>query len=238
MSWIFNEIFYRPILNALVLIYEYAAFHDFGIALILLTILIRLILAPFFHRSARDQAIMNKLLPKIKEIQSTHKDSKEQQAKALMKLYREHRVSPFFGFLLLIAQLPVLIALYYVVWNGFYERHIAMLYSFVPNPGELNYLFLGAIDLQAKNVVLVILASVASYLQMKIAMPKHSPGQPQSPMVSAMGKTVFIVPVITAVFLVELPSAIALYLLTSFVFSAIQQVIINKQVAGYGTVKK
>lgn len=241
MSWIFNEIFYRPILNALVLIYEHIAFGDFGVALIILTILIRLALAPFFHRSAKDQAIINLLLPKIKEIQNTHKNSKEQQAKALMGLYREHKVSPFFGFLLLIAQLPVLIALYQVVWNGFSERHVSMLYSFVPNPGTINYLFLGAVDLQAQNIALVILASATSYVQMKIALPKQHPslqGQPQNPMASAMRQTAFIIPVITAVFLVGLPSAIALYLLTSFIFSAIQQVIINKQIKGYGTANK
>ena len=241
MNWIFNEIFYRPILNALVFIYEYAAFNDFGIALILLTVLVRIILAPIFHRSARDQAIINKLVPKIKEIQSKHKNKREQQAKALMELYREHKVSPFSGIILLIVQLPVLVALYYVVWNGFSEAHIPMLYSFVPNPGVINYLFLGVIDLQAQNVPLVILASAASYLQMKLAMSKHPlplQGEQQNPMLSAMRKTVFIIPIMTAVFIVGLPSAIALYLLTSFVFSAIQQVIINKQINNNGTTKK
>ena len=241
MIWIFNEIFYRPILNALILIYERIAFHDFGIALILLTILIRLLLAPFFHRGARDQAIINVLAPKIKEIQKTHKDNREHQAKALMNLYREHRVNPFSGFLLLLIQLPVLIALYHVVWNGFSEVLVPMLYSFTPNPGTINYLFLNIVDLQGKNMALVILAAAASYFQMKIAMPKTpapSLGEPQAPMALAMKQMVFIAPAITAVFLVVLPSAISLYLLTSFAFSAIQQLIINKQVAGYGTVKK
>lgn len=241
MVQLFNEIFYHPILNALVLIYEYVAFHDFGVALIILTIFIRLLLAPFFHKSVKDQAIMNTLLPKIKEIQKTHKDNREQQARALMQLYREHRVNPFSSFLLLLVQFPVLIALYYVVLNGFSDSLVPLLYSFVPNPGTINYLFLGVVDLQEKNTALAILASAVSYLQMKIAMPKNmtaSDGGQKNPMELAMRQMVFIVPVITAVFLIGLPSAIALYLLTSFTFSAIQQLVVNKQTAGYGTVKE
>lgn len=240
MNWIYTELLYRPTLNALVLIYERISFHDFGIALVVLTVLIRLLLAPFFHRSARDQAIMNTLLPKIKEIQKTHKENKEQQARALMDLYREHRVSPFSSLLLIIVQLPVLIALYQVVWNGFSSSLSSLLYSFVPNPGTLNYLFLGTIDLSSKNIVLVVLASAASYVQMRIAMPKNSPSQDhaQSPMALAMRQTAIVVPVITAMFLMGLPSAISLYLLTSFAFSAIQQVIINKQIAAHGAIKR
>ena len=70
------EIFYRPFFNGLFFIYEHVAFHDLGIAIVVLTVIVRLILFPVFHRSVKNQTVMQKLQPKIKALQKTHGDSR------------------------------------------------------------------------------------------------------------------------------------------------------------------
>ncbi len=134
MSNLFHEILYRPLFNALIFLYQYFSFHDLGIAIILLTIILRLILFPLFHKGAKDQAILQRLAPKIKEIQTNHKNDREKQSKALLDLYRQHKVNPFSGFLLLLVQLPILIALYRVFLNGFSVETLSNLYSFISSP--------------------------------------------------------------------------------------------------------
>ena len=98
MANLFHTILYQPLFNALIFLYQYLSFHDLGIAIILLTIVIRLVLFPLFYKGAKDQAILQRLAPKIKEIQTNHKNDKQKQAKAMMDLYRQHKVNPFSGF--------------------------------------------------------------------------------------------------------------------------------------------
>ena len=112
MGSLFNEILYKPLYNALVFLYQYITLEDLGLAIILLTILIRFILYPLFYKSIKSQALLQKIQPEIQKIQHNHKDNREKQAQELMALYRQHKVSPFSSFLMILVQLPVLIALY------------------------------------------------------------------------------------------------------------------------------
>src|SRR3989344_8878862 len=115
MTYFYDHIIYYPILNALVFLYNTIAFHDLGIAIILLTILVRVILYPLFHKSARHQAISQRLQPEVKKLQELHKHDKKKQTEAIMELHKEHGINPFSGFLLLLVQLPILIALYQIL---------------------------------------------------------------------------------------------------------------------------
>ena len=110
-----------------------------------------------FYKGAKDQAIMQRLAPKIKEIQTNHKNNREEQAKALMGLYREHKVNPLSSFLLILVQLPILIALYQVFMKG------------LVGPDFLDLNFLGLIDLSKKSAIIVGLAAVAQYFQGKLS---------------------------------------------------------------------
>lgn len=233
MSSLFNEILYRPLFNALVFLYQYLSFHDLGIAIIFLTIIIRLILFPLFYKGAKDQTILQRLAPKIKEIQKNHKDDKEKQTKALLELYREHKVNPFSGFLLLLIQLPILIALYRVFLAGFSSKTLSGLYSFISVPKFFNYSFLGIIDLSKANIFIVLAAGLAQYFQTKLAVPKTNKPFKDLSASERMGQQmVYLGPILTIVFLyfLNLPSAVGLYWLTTSVFSAIQQIIINEKI--------
>lgn len=88
---IFNTVLYRPLLNGLILLYEYIPGHDFGIAIIILTLIIRSLLYPSSIRGVRSQKALADLQPKIKEIQEKYKNNKEEQTKLLMELYKKEK---------------------------------------------------------------------------------------------------------------------------------------------------
>ncbi len=232
MSNLFNEVLYRPLFNALIILYQYFPLHDLGIAIILLTVLIRLVLFPLFYKGAKDQAIMQRLAPKIKEIQKNHKADREKQAKAMLELYREHKVNPMSGFLLLLVQLPVLIALYRVFLKGLSSEALGALYLFVSRPDVLNLHFFGVINLSQRSILIVILAAVTQFFQGKLSLPQTGNNKNTGELSSAerIGRQmVYLGPVIAVIFLINLPSAVALYWLTTSVFSVIQQMVINKR---------
>ena len=143
MQFLYQQIFYRPIFNILVFFYETASFHDLGIAIILTTILIRLILYPFFHSGAKQQMLMQRIQPKVKKIQEMHKGDMQKQSEELMALYKEHGINPFSTFLLLIIQLPIMFAFYWVVRSGIGPSQFSSLYSFIHAPSSVGTMFLG-----------------------------------------------------------------------------------------------
>lgn len=231
----FHELLYKPLFNGLIFFYDYLSFHDFGLAIIFLTVFIQIILFPLFYKSARDQSLMQRLAPKIKDIQAHHKE-REAQAQAMLALYREHKVNPLSGLLVLfLVQLPILIALYQVFLYGFSPDALRDLYSFMPRPESLHPSFLGIIDLTLPNTILILLASLTQFLQGKLslaALTKGSIENKEPSFAESMGRQmVYIGPVLTAVFFftLNLPSAVALYWLTSSLFSLGQQKIINKR---------
>ena len=235
MSYLFNEFLYRPLLNLLFLIYN-NIWADLGVAIILLTIIIRLILLPLFYKSAKDQTIIQKITPRIKEIQKNHKDNKEKQVREIMAVYKEHKVNPLSGFLLMLIQLPILIALYRVFWKGLSSDIFKLLYPFVGVPENISHSFLGLVDLNQKSLAIVIIAALAQYFQSKLLM---SVGKKNSKSVGNEGAAAvaekisrqmgFLGPVLTFVILYSLASAVGIYWLTTSVFSVIQQIVINKR---------
>src|SRR3990167_2069470 len=144
---IFDIFLYHPLFNFLVLIYNYLPGHDFGLAVILLTIIIRFILYPLSVKALNSQKVLQDLQPKLKEIQKKYKDDKEKQAKETLELYRTEKINPFSGLFLALVQLPILIALYQVFWHGLRPEALDHLYSFVANPGQINAMFVGLVDL-------------------------------------------------------------------------------------------
>jgi len=231
MTYLYHLIFKYPILNLLIFFYQTIALHDLGLAIIFVTIAIRLILYPFFHSGAKQQMLMQRIQPHVKRIQEQHKDNREKQAQALMELYKEHGVNPFSSFFLLIIQLPILLALYRII---LYElaggAALAGLYSFVSAPAAINAMFLGFINLQVKNIWLVLLAAGAQFIQARLAIWRNPNTSAAPSSAEKMAKQMaFIAPVITLVIFYNLPAAVALYWLTSSCFSIIQQAVVNKR---------
>ncbi|MBU6500451.1 MAG: YidC/Oxa1 family membrane protein insertase [Patescibacteria group bacterium] len=229
MSYLYNLILYHPLLNALIFFYNTIAFHDLGLAIIFLTLLIRLILFPLFHKGSRHQIVMQKLQPKLKKIQEVHKDDKEKQAQAMMDLYKEHQVNPFAGILILIVQLPILIALYQMFLRILKPDFLSGLYGFISAPVSLNDSLFGLINLGEKSILIVGLAALAQYFQARLVLPKLETGHKQTQMEKMTRHMTFIGPIMTLVIFYNLPSAIGLYWFVMSLFSIFQQILVNKK---------
>ena len=154
--WIFHIVFYQPLYNLLLFIYGIIPIRDFGIAVILITIVVKLVLYPFSQQSIKAQRSMLELQPKINSLKDRFKDDKQAQAKALMELYKEHKVNPFSSCLPLLVQLPFLIALYRVFLTGLNNTGVADLYPFIHNPGVISGLSFGILGLARPSYVLAI----------------------------------------------------------------------------------
>ncbi|MEK7664614.1 MAG: YidC/Oxa1 family membrane protein insertase [Patescibacteria group bacterium] len=213
------------------MLYNYLPGHDFGLAVILLTLIIRLVIYPISVKSLNSQRAIQKLQPKIQEIQKKYKNNKEQLTKETLELYRKEKINPFSGLFLAIIQLPILIALYTVFWKGLNQEELSVLYKFVLNPGQINPIFLNLIDLSKPNFIFAVLAGVLQFFQTKMLMPQKSIGERKEPDFSqAMQKQMlYIFPIITVIILLNLPSAIGLYWIVSGIFSIIQQYFIIKK---------
>lgn len=230
----FYIILYQPLFNALVLLYDYVPGHDFGVAIIFLTLIIRFILYPISVKAVSSQKGLQKLQPKILEVQKKYKDEKEKQAKEILELYKTEKINPFSGLLLAIIQIPILIALYRVFWNGLNPKELIALYGFVQNPGHINALFMHLIDLSKPNLIFAVLAGLAQYFQTKMLMPKTEALKTKNkaePDFSAImqKQMVYFLPAFTVIILFNLPSALGLYWTVSGLFSIIQQYFIFKK---------
>jgi len=226
---IFNKVLFQPLFNALVLLYNFLPGNDFGIAVIALTVLIRLALYPLMAQSLKSQKVFSQLQPKIKEIQEKFKDNKSKQAEEMVSLYKEAKMNPLSGFLPLLIQLPLLIALYQVFWKGLQPEAMSNLYAFIPNMGQIDPSFLGIINLSQASMFLAILAGTFQFIQTKTMSPKSKKKEKTSQMADMMQKQMlYFLPFFTVVILLRLPAAIALYWIVTSLFSIGQQRSINK----------
>ncbi len=227
----FTVTLYYPLFNFLVLIYNYLPGNDFGIAIILLTVIIRIILYPVSVKALNSQKTLQALQPKIQEIQSKYKNDKEQLAKETLKIYRQEKINPFAGLFLALIQLPILIALYTVFWKGLNPSELVNLYGFISNPGQINAIFLGVIDLSKANFILAVLAGILQFFQTKMLTPKNEPGKSKNSDISQImqKQMLYFFPFLTVFILMSLPSALGLYWIVSGIFSIIQQYFILKR---------
>ncbi len=224
---IFNEVLYRPLFNALVWLYNIIPGNDLGVAIVVLTILIRFIFYPLSKKAIQSQKAISVLQPKIKEIQKKYKN-KEEQAKVMMELYKKYKVNPMAGCLPILIQLPILIALYRVFFSGLNPETLDILYSFIQRPDTLNLMFLGLIDLSQRNIFLAVIAGFFQFIQAKMIMPQgaakqksKSGGLDFSSMMSQ--QMLYFMPIITIFIAWNLPSALPLYWIVITIFGVVQQ---------------
>lgn len=214
----FHLFVYQPLLKFLIFIYKILPVQDFGLAVILFTILIRLLLLPSTLHSLRAQKKLAELQPEIEKIQKKYQNNKEQQAQELFKLYRKQKINPLSGILSLLIQVPILIGLYRVFLNGFQD---------------FDYLFLNRFDLSQPSLILAFITGITQYFQGKytIAGTKEKPlsGKNTDFQKILKKQIVYFLPFFTFLILLKLPSVLALYFLTSNIFTIFQQYFILKK---------
>jgi len=230
----FETFFYQPILNLLIFIYNVVPGHDFGVAIIILTIIIKLALLPLSKKSLNSQKALQELQPKIEEIKKKYKDKKEEMSKAMMTLYKNNKVNPLSSCLPLIIQMPFLFAVFRVFRNGFENGSMDLIYPFITKPETINYISFFGTDLSKKNVIIAILAGVAQFWQTKMMTTKKpaikSAGSKDENMMAIMNKQmIYFMPVFTVFISMSFPGGLALYWLTTTVITALQQIFLFKK---------
>lgn len=230
---LFHLILTQPLFNVLVFFYNTIAFNDFGLAIIFITVFIRLILWPMNQKAIKSQRELQDIQPKIKEVQNKYKDKKEEQAKALMELYKSNKVNPFGGCLPILVQLPILIALYSVFLNGLKPDYLSNLYSFISNPIIINPSFLGLFDLSSRSIILALVAGGLQFIQSKMILPKvdlkGAPKRSDEAIAQMVSKqTLYFLPLITVVISWRLPAGLPLYWAVTTLFTIFQQSVIMR----------
>jgi len=232
LSNIWDIVLYKPLVNILAFLISIVPGGDVGVAIIVLTILVKVILYPLSQRAIVSQAKMNMLAPELNKIK-TSGASKEEQARLTFELYKTNKTNPFSGCLLILIQIPIIFALYYVFLKGM-KFDNGILYSFIKAPEHINMLFLGFFDIGGKSLVLAILAGFSQYLQAHFmpqpAKPKEKTGSFQESFAHSMQMQMkYIFPFLVAFIAYSVSGAIALYWLTSNVFAVGQQIYANKK---------
>ncbi len=242
MQSLWNTIFYEPIYNGLIFIINNITFGDVGFGIIILTIIVKFILFPLTKKSIKSQILMKKVEPELKKLKKDF-PNKEEQAKKTFELYKKYGVNPFSGCLVLLLQLPVIFALYYVFYKGL-SIETGPLYSFIQNPIEMTTNFLGIFDLHAKSIVLALLAGITQFIQGYLAHPakpkvevvksmsEPEPKTFQDQMSESMQLNIkYFLPVFVAIIAYTISAAVALYWITSNIFTIAQEWHVRRSLA-------
>jgi YidC/Oxa1 family membrane protein insertase len=236
MTFLYHTFIADPIINAMVAIYNTLPIQDLGITIIILTLIIRLILLPLSYRAARTQREMAKIQPKLKEIQKKFKDNKEEQAKKLMEIYKQHKINPLAGFIPLLIQLPVLIALYRAFMAIINDASQLPLYSFVSAPQVINASFLGIVNLATPSIALAVIAGLSQFGYSKLMTTVGKTNQESNKNKKAGGistmlgsQMTYFLPVITILIGSRLPAGLPLYWATTTLFSVSEQFFVRRK---------
>ena len=252
---LWNSLLVHPIMN--LTLFAYSLVHDFGLAIILVTVLIRLALYPLYVTQIRSQRAMQEVAPAMEELKKKYGKDRQRFSQEQMKLYKERGVNPAAGCLPLVLQMPLLIALYNSllqlgcglgpppgnVCPGLTHDMVeSFRYSFVPNPvGEG-----GSLDTTAHWLpwiteglqhpdpwILPIFAGLVQLVASVMAMPAKQvkSEDPAQRMTQSMAYTF---PLITVIIGRSFPAGLALYWITTTLFQIVQQYFVS----GWGQLPK
>lgn len=232
MSFFYHTFFFDPIYNLLITLFNVLPWADAGVVVVLLTVLVRFIIFPLSKKAILTQVKMAEIGPALAEIKEKYKNKAEEQARQTLALYKEKRVNPFSGILVIIIQIPIILALYQIFLH-FPEVNAAILYSFINAPDYINTNFLGLLNITEKSIVIAFLAAVTTFFQFRLSMKGQS-----KPKGNSFGDNLtrsmqmqmkYIFPVIVFFISYSISGAIALYWLTTNLFSIGQEIFVRKK---------
>ncbi|MCA9357731.1 membrane protein insertase YidC [Candidatus Kaiserbacteria bacterium] len=238
-SFIWHTFFFDPIYNALVFFIDVIPGGDVGLAIILTVLLVKTILLPLSIKAAKTQRIVREIEPKLKELKEKHKDDKQQQAQAMMLVYKEAGMNPFASIALVFLQIPIVIALYLAVSRGggvlLPDINLAILYPFVAAPLDVTMHFLNLIDITERSLLLAIGAGVTQYVYVHLTMPKLPPREAgkvldmkEEFMRNMQTQMKYVMPFLIVFISYSISAAIALYFMVSNLVSIGQEYFVRK----------
>ncbi len=233
----FRTIFYTPLYNTLILISAILPSHNLGGAIIILTLLIKITLSPLQHRTTVTQRKIKDLEPAIRKIKDGEKKDSAAQARQIMALYRAHGVNPFSGILVMLLQLPIVIALFFVFKSDF-SLQAENIYSFIPIPDSLDTTLFGLIELTKKNYRLSFLTGLTQFIQIRLAIPPLGPTQTtanrsfKDDLARSFNiQARYVLPVFIVIASLSLPAAVPLYWLVSNLFAIGHELFVRRRAA-------
>jgi YidC/Oxa1 family membrane protein insertase len=233
MTYLWTLLIRTPLYNGLVLLTSIIPGANIGIAVIILTLIVRFILFPLGLKASRTQLVMRSIQPEIDAIKKAITD-KTEQGKATFALYKKYNINPFSSFLLLFIQLPVIFALYSVFYKGLVDTSTP-LYSFVHRPEVFSTNFLG-LSLIGKSIVLAVIVALSQIALAHITLPKKKvassdgtePSFAEAFSDSMAKQSKYILPLFMGYIAYITGPVIALYLIVSNLFSIGQELYVRK----------
>ena len=241
----YHEYIFRPLYNGLIGIMDLLPWVDVGVAVVIFTIIVKVILFPLSKASLLTQMRMKEVEPEANKIKVQYATDRQTQALKVMELYKERGIKPFSGILLLFIQLPILFALISVFYKIIPTVDPTLLYSFISEPIVKTH-FLGLIDLTHKSFILAALTAVLQYYQLKYSLASVQQSKQVGPVGTDFASQLshnmttqmkYLLPVIAFVstyWLIPLqfPQAaaiIAIYWATSTLCTLVQELLIRKK---------
>ncbi len=197
------------ILSALYSVTEKFGFGSYGLAIILLTIIVKIIVYPLTKKQIQSMKAMQKIQPEMQKLQKKYKDNPQMMQKKLMELYQKEGANPMSGCLPMLIQMPILMAMYYTLFNFDYGG-VAPSFLWMPSLSETDPLY-----------ILPILSALTTYLQQKLSMSSESTQQMKMMMV--------IMPLFIGFISLNFPAGLVLYWVTMNVVQIVQQIWIFKK---------
>ncbi len=220
--WKFMNPVMYPIKQALLWgLIHFAVFGNYGIAILLLTVIVRVIFWPLTHKGTESMKKMQALQPQMKAIKEKYKDNPQKQQQETMALYKENKVNPMGGCLPMFIQIPVFIALFAVLRSAIELRFSGFLW--ISDLSEPENLFAGMVPVIGSLNILPILMAATMMWQQKLT-PTAGDAQQQKMMAVMM-------PIMMLFFFYKMPSGLVLYWTTSQVLMIAQMLIKKKKEA-------
>lgn len=239
-----HAIFVQPITNLLFLIIALLPGHDFGMAIIIITILVRLLIWPLVSKQLHSQKALTAIQPEANKLKEKFKDKPQEYNAAVMELYKEKEVNPFSSCLFTLIQMPLLFALFYVFRpfnnpeyvnllnsNGIMKEIYPFISSWAPvqdylsSTTSINTTFFGTIDLAKSSILLGVIAGALQFVQAWMITPKNQEKDAASSMAKQM---MYIGPILTIYISAQnwMPGALPLYWAVSTLFAIGQQYLV------------
>lgn len=234
----FHDTLYQPLYNGLVFLIDIVPGSDVGLAVLILTVLVKLVILPLSEKAVATQLAMKKYESELNNVKIKYKNDKEGQARAVLNFYKEHGINPLASFLVIIIQMPIIISLYYVFYKaGLPDINQDLLYSFVKEPSTVSMHFLGLLDISGKSALFAVLVGVTQFLQMKLSMPKMPERQKTNGAPSLKDELArsmhiqmrYVMPVLVAVISYTISAAVSIYWTTSNIFAIAQELYLRKK---------
>jgi YidC/Oxa1 family membrane protein insertase len=233
----FHTLFYEPVYNLLVVVLTLVPLHDIGTTIVLVTCIVKGILLPLNLSALRSQYLMKRIDKDVKQLKEAHKDDPQMLSKKTMELYKKEKINPFSSLFVVIVQIPIFFALYFVFSKGMHADATS-LYSFVTFPETLHLKAFGLFDVTQKNIIVAVLAGISSFFlarRQTETMTTSKKGKEETFqdqfMKSMKIQMLYVLPVIITFSAAVLPSALGLYWFVSNVIGYIQDVYMKNKLA-------